>query len=95
VNRVIAQVNERLQLVVGKFSKQLIACLYEGNYPQVRLLAATSFEANEARVALGFTNEFELWLGKTQYQMPFFELLKVADFLQIEIPGRDVKQAVA
>jgi hypothetical protein len=89
---VIAQLAPGVQLVVAPASSSFCATTYVGEaYPSGQALANTIFELGEARVSTAriSTTDGEqptLWLGRTVYYLPWLELLRVADFLHIDIP---------
>jgi hypothetical protein len=94
--RVIAQVNDRLQLVVTRFYEtQYTAALYDGAWPQAKLLVTAVFSPTSARVDFGFNNDYHLILNGAVFELPFFELMKVADFLRLPFPLRHADQVPA
>lgn len=56
-----------------------------GKWPDTRKLTCTVFEAGQARVDAE-DQPPSLWLDRTNIELPWAELLKVADFLLLEIP---------
>lgn len=86
MSRVIAQLADGVQLVVLQHSDtSFSAVVLLGAWPGGKQLAMTAFDAGVARVDTNYQPP-SLWLGKTNIEVPWLELLKVADFLHIDIP---------
>lgn len=84
IHRVIAQLAPGIQLVVTQISRGHIAEVHVGEWPEGTTVSCNTCPAGRFRVDI--EPHPVLWLDNTCYDLPRLELLKVADFLQIDIP---------
>lgn len=87
-----------LQLVVMDFQdKTGSASLYHGDWPIGRCLACSVFGVDApARVYVDEDDgSATLWLGSMTVELPWPELLAVADFLRLDIPVPPTQEVAA
>lgn len=84
-DQVVAALADGAYLLLIPFGgKKHIASVGLGEWPSGKVLLSHTFEVG--RVDAEPDSVPTLWLGDTCYRMPWLELLKVADFLRLEIP---------
>ncbi|MGC1550344.1 MAG: hypothetical protein WA777_17630 [Rhodanobacter sp.] len=65
---------------------ELVAMLWSGEFPYGRKLMLSVSAAKDARIDTTGRSP-DLWLGSVNFDdLPWLELLKVADFLKLDIP---------
>ncbi len=83
--RCIADLGDGLQLVVSdELGGSMHASIFRGQWPRGEQLVGIVFELRQAHVATADDID-GLWLGRTKVTLPWIELLKVADYLQLPI----------
>jgi hypothetical protein len=84
----IAQLTPDIQLYILDLGcDRLTSSIHVGEWPTGNSINCTVFSRSEARVDVDDDDGgVTLWFGSTTYKLPWLELLKVADFLQIDIP---------
>lgn len=85
----VATLVDDMQLVVwdhgnGRFAAQM----FKGQWPAGDTLAGIVFDLVDAHIHPDDPKIDGIWLGHTKVYMPWLELLKVADYLQLPIPLR-------
>jgi hypothetical protein len=85
---ITVQIAEGVQMVVRSFaSKEITASIFLGEFPTGKPLSFTTvFGDATARVEVPASAPPCLWFGHTSVELPWLELLKVADFLRLDIP---------
>lgn len=85
----IVQLADDLQLVVSEVAstKQFVAVINQGSHPFGKTLVTSAFHLSEARIHQLSNRQPEgIWMGSALFKLPWLDLLKVADYLQLPIP---------
>lgn len=95
-DNVIVQSRPGLYLRISR-QNALMGCasLYVGAYHPRNRVLSTHFRLDTARVTHAPRKDRALMLGDTAFELPWFHLLKAADFLLLPIPVLPAGQATA
>jgi hypothetical protein len=87
MKQVIAQLTPDMQLVVVDSDEGMYcASLVRGEWPGGNTIVQTVFSLDDDHVYVDDEKPPKLWMRGTAYRLPWAELLKVADFLKLDIP---------
>lgn len=86
-DNVIVQPRPDTYLRISRQTNELgCAALYVGSCSSTDRVLSVPFQLDAARITNAPRPDLALWLGNAAFELPWFELLKAADFLVLPIP---------
>ena len=87
-DNVIVQLRAGLYLRISRQTDEMgCAALYVGSYSPTHRVLSVPFRLDAARITNAPRPDLVLWLGNAAFELPWFELLKAADFLVLPVPA--------